>query len=156
WRSFQSFVFVVSARPTVGVVAPPLRGAVEQLPGCVQDVRAAVVARVGVVDEAVLERERAQAVKLVAPEVDLRCVLRRPEVEAGAGLLPLFREYREVEVEVVSRGRDPREAPAHPAPVGLQVLERGTRNGDEGHAARREMDDGAVETVRSVRAPWTA
>src|SRR5439155_2102714 len=88
WRSSQSFVFVVAARPTLGVVAAPLRSAVEQLPSRIQDIRAAVVARVGVVDDAVLKRERAQAVKLVAPEVDLGRVLRRPEVEAGAGLSP--------------------------------------------------------------------
>src|SRR5207247_4480006 len=129
--SAQSFVFVVSARPTVGIVAAPVRSAVEQLPGRVQDIRAAVVARVRVVDDAVLEREGAQAVKLVPPEVDLRRVLRRSEVEAGAGLSPFFRKDREVEVEVVSRGRDPREVPAHSAPVGVQVLEWGTRNGDE-------------------------
>src|SRR5206468_1298512 len=87
--SAQSFVFVVSARPTVGIVAAPVRSAVEQLPGRVQDIRAAVVARVRVVDDAVLDRDRAQAVKLVAPEVDLRRVLRCSEVEAGAGLSPL-------------------------------------------------------------------
>src|SRR5207248_3085329 len=150
------FVFVVSARPALGVAAATLWSAVEQLPGRVQNIRAAVVARVGVVDDAVLEREAAQAVELVASEVDLRRVLRRPEVEAGAGLSPLIREDGEVEVEVACRGRDPREAPAHPAPVGLQVLERGTRDGDEGLAPRRKMDDGAVEAVRGVRAARTA
>src|SRR5207244_1984612 len=102
------------------------------------------------------ERERAQAVQLVAREVDLGRVLRRPEVEASAFLSPLFGEYREVEVEVAPGRRDPGEVPAHPALVGLQVLERGTRDGDEGHAPRRQMDDGAVEAVRGVRAARAA
>jgi hypothetical protein len=74
----SSFVFVVSARPTIGVVAAPPRGAVEQLPGGAKDVGAAVVTRVGVVDDAILEREGAQAVELVAAEVDLRSVILRP------------------------------------------------------------------------------
>src|SRR6266576_2256996 len=95
----SSFIFVVSARPTFGVVATPPRGAVEQLPGGVEDVGAAVVTGVGVVDDAVLEREGAQAMELVAAEVDLRGVLRRAEVEAAAAPSPFLREDRDVEAD---------------------------------------------------------
>jgi hypothetical protein len=145
----------------VGAASPrgrrrALRRAVEQLPGRIQDIGAAVVAGVGVVDDPVLEREGAQAVQLVAPEVDLRGVLRCPEVEAAARPPLLLGEDGEVEVEVASCGRDPREAPAHPAPVGLQVLEWGPGDGDERHASRRQMDDGPVEAVGGVRAARAA
>jgi len=44
---------------------------------------------------------------------------------------------------------------AHPGPVGPQVLERSAGDGDERHTPRREMDNGAVETVRGVRATRT-
>jgi hypothetical protein len=58
-----------------------------------------------VVDDAVLEREGAEAVELVAPKVDLRRVLRRAEVEAGAGRSLRLRERGKVKVKVAPRGR---------------------------------------------------
>ena len=48
------------------------------------------------------------------------------EVEARTAPSLLLREYGEVEIEIAARRRDPREAPAHPAPVGVQVSQRST------------------------------
>src|SRR5215208_7144628 len=145
-------VLVVSARPAVEVAAASLRRPVEQLPGRIEGVGAAVVRRVRVVDDAVLERERAQAVELVAANVDLVGVLRRPEVEAAAGTALLVGEGAEVEVEVAVAVRDPGKAPLHPLLVRVQALERCAGDGDEGHVAVRQMGDGAGERVGRVRA----
>ena len=131
-------------------LAATLRRPVEQLPGGMQHVGATVIARVGVVDDFVFQREGAETMELIAADVDLGSP-RSAKVEPGTGSALFVREHGEVEVEVASGGRDPREAPSHPAPVGLQVLDRGARDGDEGHVPRREMDDGAVEAVRGVR-----
>jgi hypothetical protein len=64
-----------------------------------------------------LEREGAEAVELLAPQVDLRGVFWRAEAEAGAGPAAFVGEDGEVGVDVAFRGRNPREAPAHPVPV---------------------------------------
>src|SRR5919108_5425831 len=101
-----SVVLIVAKWPAVEVLAAPLRRAIEQLPGGVEDVGAAVVGRIRVVDDAVLEREGAEAVQLFAPEVDVG-VLGRAEVEPAAGSPLLFGEHSEVEVEVGIAVRDP-------------------------------------------------
>src|SRR5204863_6511182 len=87
-----------TARPVVEVAAASLRCAVEQLPGAVQHVGAAVVARVRVVDDAVLEGEGAQAVQLLVAEVDVASP-RRAEVEAGAASALLLGEQAEGELK---------------------------------------------------------
>src|SRR5215212_10163081 len=88
-------VLVVSARPVIEVAAAPVRCPVEQLPARVQRVRATVVGRVRVVDRAVLQRERAQAVQLRLPHVEAG----RPwgaEVEPGPRAPLLLGEHGEV------------------------------------------------------------
>jgi hypothetical protein len=99
-------VLVAPPRPAVEVAAPAARCAVEQLPIDVEHVGAAVIGRVRVVDDAVLQREPAEAVQLEAAKVDPG-VLGRAEVEPGAIAPALLGEDREVEVEVGAVGRDP-------------------------------------------------
>ena len=148
-------VLVVAARPVLEVAAAPLRRAVEQLPRAVQHVCAAVVARVGVVDDPVLERERAQAMQLIAPDVEVGSPW-RAEVEAFTGSSLLLGEHGEIHVEVASEGRDPREAPAHSPLVRVEPLERSTGRGHEGHVAVLEVGDGAVGVIRHERAARAA
>jgi hypothetical protein len=143
----------VAARPVLEVVAASLRRSVQQLPGAVQHVCTTVVARVAVVDDPVLEREGTQAVQLLLPDVEV-CSPWRAEVEPGARSSLLFGEHGEVDVEVASKRRDPREAPAHSALVGAQLLERRARHGDERHVAVVEVDDGTVDVIRHERAAW--
>lgn len=64
--------------PEQGVLVASLWGAVEQLVEGVEDVGSAGVARVDVVDDAVVERERAQSVAFVPG------VVAPPEVVLGA------------------------------------------------------------------------
>src|SRR5450755_964173 len=165
-------VLVVAAPPEAVLVAAERR-AVEPLVHAPQAVEPARVRRVGVVDDAVLKRERAHAgpfppVRLPVRPDDARCELvesgavlagRRPEVRLaevvlGGARLPLLPGDGglEVVVEVAAgRGR-PGEAPAHPLPVGLQSVERGPRHRAERDIVIREVDDGAVEAVRDRRA----
>src|SRR5215212_2516822 len=86
------------------VLVAPLGCQVEQLVGAVDRVEAARVARVGVVDDAVLEREYAQAGPL------LTGIVVRPEVVFGASCPLLLRERdAEVDVEVAPDRGDPRD-----------------------------------------------
>src|SRR5215204_1072004 len=95
-------VLVVAAPPRLrerqAVLVTPLRRPVEQLVDAIQDVGAACVGRVGVVDDAVLEREGAEPVRLLARVVDPAEV-----VLCAVGLLLLREGDAEVEVEVASQ-----------------------------------------------------
>src|SRR4051794_36966458 len=134
-------VFVAAAPPHALLVAA-LRRAIEPLIGAPQTVEAAGVGRIGVVDDTILQDEGAHA-RPIAHEGraigaragrDLRHHRRHvavPERRAGAvvvfgaalALLLLGDRDLEVEVEVATRRRRPREGPAHPRLVGLQLRE---------------------------------
>src|SRR5262245_44973032 len=150
----------------------PARCPVEPLVHAPEIVHPARVGRIGVVDDVVLERESAHTPKLARVgrpvRADPGCELGdrplfagiqrqshvdRAEVVLEALRLLLLRGERdpEVVVEVTAVRRRPREAPAHPALVRLQLLERGSRHGVEGDVVVREVDDEAVEAVRDRR-----
>src|ERR1019366_7086400 len=131
------------------------------------------VCRVGVVDDAVLERERAQPWPLAAERLPIRShvrgrdlveslavLARRRPVVVGAEVVldgsgvPLLLAVRDVEVgvEIAVEGRRPWEAPAHPLLVRLQLRQRSPRHRGERDVVIGEVDDGAVEAVRDRRA----
>src|SRR6476646_3101097 len=144
WGAYSlSVVFIVAAPPHTGLVAAEWR-AVEPRIHAPNGIHAALVGRVGVVDDTVLLREGAQAgpffavgrpvrsdagrdrsdegilVGLLQPEVD------GAEVVLDGSSLPFLicMGHVEVVVEVaISRGR-PGKAPAHPLLVGLQFRQR--------------------------------
>src|SRR6478609_7377202 len=68
---------------------------------------------------------------------------------------PLAGRYAVVEVEVALVTRRPVEVPAHPLPVGEQLLQRRVRDADHRDIARLEVGEYAVETVRGRRAGGT-
>src|SRR5438045_9563500 len=137
-------VLVVPAPPEARLV-PSLGCAVEPLIHAPEGVHAARKGGIGVVHDAVLERERADAGGLAQIRCDigsgrgrhlgdlryLACVGRRTMtrgaggVHGDAGALLLLREaHLEVVVEVASGRRCPRKAPTHPALVSLELRYR--------------------------------
>src|SRR5216684_7637170 len=126
-------VLVVAAPPDAGLVAAEWR-AVEPRVHAPDAVHPALVRRVGVVDHAVLEHERAHAGSLLSVRRPVRSnarrdrgdegilhALRQPEVHRAVVVLdgsrlPLLLgvRYPEVVVEVAVERRRPGEAPAHP------------------------------------------
>src|SRR5258708_2393667 len=169
-------VLVVAAVPDAGLVAPAWR-AVQPLVHAPESVQPARVRRVGVVDDAIRERERAHT--RCFPRIrwpvrsngsrdrrlrwTLLADLRRPSVHRAevvlddSRLLLLLGVRRlEVVVEVAAERRRPREAPAHPLLVRLQLRERSPRHRAERDVVIGEVDDGAVEAVRDRRAGRTA
>src|SRR3979411_2858083 len=128
-------VLVVAAPPDARLVAP-LGGAVEPLVHAPETVQSARVGGIGVVDDAVLERERAHARSLarerghVGPAtcrmVDgplvvafrtLRLLAVVVVLAALRALLLLGEPDAEGAVEVAAERRGPGERPGHPAPV---------------------------------------
>src|SRR5215471_2551779 len=168
-------VLVVAAPPKTGLVTPAWR-AVKPLVHAPQAVQPARVRRVGVVDDAILKRERAHAGPFAPEGLPVRADDRLAEGVAGTLLTgprpqillaevvrdgPRFPfllgvRHPEVEVEVAAVGGRPRECPAHPLLVSLELGERGPRHRAERDVVVGEVDDGAVETVgdrRAGRAP---
>ena len=77
-------VFVVFERPVLPCTfITPLRRSVEQLPNKVQTIGTAVVASVGVVDDAAFEREGAEGHQLRVLDDVESCPFRRSEVWCG-------------------------------------------------------------------------
>src|SRR5919109_2172840 len=168
-------VLVAAAKPEVGLVASQWR-AVEPLVHAPERVQAAGERGIRVVDDAVLERERAHARLLayIRRRIGSRhgCELRhtgtrrfeeRPGVEFGvvvfslsSALLLLGDQHVEVVVEVAAERGRPREAPAHATLVGLQLPERRTRDRPNRDIVVLEVDDEAVEAVGDRRARGTA
>ena len=109
------------------------------------------------VDGSVVAYERAEPEQLreVADEIGARRtgVVRGDRRQVlGNRLDPLSRlsfaaREAEVEVEVGAHGGDPGNAPAHPALVGLQLLERCLRDEGERHVAGAQMRKQAVDAV---------
>src|SRR5207247_2312718 len=176
-RRFRSalVVLVVAAPPGARLVAP-LGGAVEPLVHAPEAVQSARIGGIGVVDDAVLERERAHAWRLTR----IRCgvgsdrgrqlgdrtllagLQRRTktlwaEVVLGDSrpLLLLRVGCLEVVVEVASERRCPGEAPTHPALERPQLRNRRARDRSEGDVVIGQVDDGAVEAIGNRRAGRT-
>src|SRR5262245_44719406 len=167
-------VLVVAAPPDAGLVAP-LGGAVEPLVHAPEAVHSARIGGIGVVDDAVLEHERAHArpVARVCGRVGsahgrevadrLRGGVRVHGVagalvvvfDAPLALLVLGERDVEVEVEVaIERGR-PRKRPPHPPLVRLQLRERRPRHCRKADVVVRQVNGEAVEPVRDRRAGRT-
>jgi hypothetical protein len=70
-------------------------------------------------------------------------------------LLLLGEAHAEVEVEVAVERRCPRERPAHPMLVGLQLRERRPRHRTQRHVVIVQMDFEAVEAIGDRRASRT-
>src|SRR6266436_5383565 len=169
-------VLVVAAPPEAGLVATEWR-AVEPLVHAPEDVQPALVRRVGVVYDAILERERAHAGPFspvrrpvrsnarrdLGERWTLLAGLRRPHVHRAEVVLDDSRlllllgvRHLEVVVEVAAERRRPGEAPAHPLLVRLQFRKRSPRHRAERDVVIGEVDDGAIEAVgdrRAGRAP---
>src|SRR2546427_13243139 len=160
-------VLVVAAPPEARLVAT-LGRAVEPLVHAPETVQPARICGIGVVDDAVLERERAHARRLSRIRCNvgsdrgrhfddwtLRTLLRRRAkslwaevVHGNSRPLLLLRVARlEVVVEVASERRCPREAPPHPVLERLELRDRRARDGSEGDVVVGQVDDGAVEAI---------
>src|SRR4029453_12198979 len=172
-------VFVASAHPDGSVEAThsshhclvaPAWGGVEPLVHAPEGVQPADVCRVGVVDDPVLERERAHARRLPQSRRHVRAIdgkslfvaelaagIHRAEVvlDGSRLLLLLGKRHLEVVVEVAPERRCPREAPLHPLLVRLKLLERRARDRGECGVVVLEVDDKTVESVRNRRAGRT-
>src|SRR5437667_3781740 len=168
-------VLVVAAPPDAGLVASP-RGAVEPLVHAPEGVQSARIGGIGVVDDAVLERERAHARPLAYVRVHIGSahggeltgpVGRRARRYLGdrflaliivfdaLALLLLCERGAEVGVEfAVGRGR-PGKRPTHSPLICLQLRERRPRDRPEHHVVSGQMSGDAVEPVRDRRAGWT-
>src|SRR6058998_2751668 len=165
-------VLVVAAPPDARLVAP-LGGAVEPLEHAPEAVHSARIGRIGVVDDAVLEHERAHARSLarvrghvgsghgrelggspLAAGFPLHVQRPAPVVVFHAPLALLLLGDRDVEVEVevaAERGR-PGKRPPHPPLVRLQLRERRPRHRRKRDVVVGQVDDEAVEPVRDRRA----
>ena len=164
-------VFVTPFPPIIRFVAA-LRRTIEPLVRAPQPVEPAGESRIAVVDGAVLDHECAQSRLLphIGEEVGashrraLGCAVRSASGRIGRGarreiilivagaLLFLRRIDPEVAVEVIVRGRRPREVPAHPPLVRLQLGEGRARNGPQHHVVIGKVDPEAVEAVGDRRA----
>src|SRR5688500_8881657 len=169
-------VLVVAAEPGTGLVAP-LGCAVEPLVHAPETVQPARIGGIGVVDNAVLERERAHAWPLprVRRHVGSGHVSERSGpvgcrargylgdrllalvvvFDASRALLFLGEPDAEVEVEVAAERGGPGEGPLHPARVLLQLRERRPRHRRKRNVVVGQVDSEAVEPVCYRRAGRT-
>src|SRR5882672_8597172 len=173
-------VLVVAAPPDARLVAP-LWGAVEPRVHAPDGVQSARIGGVGVIRDAVLERERAHAGPLARVRGHIgsghdRVVADRVPGHAGreplvvallpGGLAPivvfdafalllLAKRNAEVEVEFAADRRRPGERPAHPPLVRLQLRERRPRHRRKRDVVIRQVHDEAVEPVGDRRAGCT-
>src|SRR5581483_5763737 len=170
-------VLVMAAPPEARLVAPP-GGAVAPLVHAPEAVEAARIGGIGVVDDAVLERERAHARPLASVgghigsgrgrDVRDGSVHPRPGFvpdqghsrlapivvfDAAVAPLLLFGEVDvEVGVEVTAERGRPRKCPPHSLLVRLQLRERRARYRPEHHVMVRQMNREAIEAVCDCRA----
>src|SRR5579883_523425 len=170
-RARSLHVLVAAAPPDAALVAS-LGSAVEPLIGAPEPVEATRIGGIGVVDGAVLEDEGAHARPIAREAGRIGSAGGR---EAGDGLGDRCRIHRvaaapvivfdaagallrlgEVEIEVAPRRGRPGKAPAHPPLIGLQLRERGARDGPEHHIVVRQVNREAVEAVRNHRAGGAA
>src|SRR4029077_20268993 len=165
-------VLVVAEPPDSGLVAS-LRSAVEPLVHTPETVQSPRIGRVGVVDDALLESERAHARPLarVCERVgsaggcelddDWRwgcCFVHRVAaalvvlIDGSRALLLLDERDVKVEVELAVERGDPGKGPSHSTLVGLQLREWRQRHRRKCDVVVRQMDGEAVEPVRDRRA----
>src|SRR5215216_2311945 len=160
----------MAAEPEPGLVSS-FRCPVEPLVHAPEGVHSTGEGRVRVVDDSVLERERAYPRRL--PRIGRRvgsahgCELREPTArafedrlrvhraivvfDAPLALLLLGDRHVEIEVEVAAERGRPWEAPAHAALVGLELVKRRAGDGPNRHVVVLEVDGRAVEPVRDRR-----
>src|SRR5262249_49635640 len=138
----SAFVLVVASPPDARLV-PALGCAVEPLVHAPDPVHTARISGIGVVDDTVLEHERAHARPFAmergrigpAKGRELRLGLRAATLRTRARLAPvvvfdafalllLGERGGEVEVEIARRRGRPRKRPTQPPPVRQQLLER--------------------------------
>src|SRR5262249_49988294 len=150
-----------------------LRSAVKDRVVAHQELRAAGIAGVAVIEGVALARERADAVSLGEVAVNVRPARARVldydsrQVLTGGRLLvqqlqkrelvgleqrrgwvvrhPFAGRYAVIEVEVAFVAGRPVEAPAHALPIGEQLLDRRARDADHRHVAGLEVGEYAVE-----------
>src|SRR5919198_1562666 len=116
----------VTGRRVLPVLLPAERRQVEERPDAAERLHAALRREVGATDLVAVAEEDAEAERLAV------LVLRRVgRLEARS----------EVDVEVVLEGRVPRDRPAHPRPVRLDLLDRRARYKREGGVARVEVGE---------------
>jgi hypothetical protein len=168
----------VAAPPDARLVAP-LGGAVEPLVHAPEAVQSARVGGIGVVDDAVLERERAHTRSLARVRghvgsghgrdlgdgplaATLRILAPLPRrlapvvvFDAPLALLLLGEPDVEVEVEVAAERRRPGKRPVHPPLVCLQLRKRRARHRPEHHVMVGQVNNDALEPVRDSRAGRT-
>ena len=160
---------------TRGRLVAPLGGAVEPLVHAPEAVHSARIGGIGVVDDAVLEHERAHARPLARerghvgsghcreladrplaagsrPASSVGCLATVVVFDAPLALLLLGERDAEVEVEVAAERGRPRERPPHPPLVRLQLRERRPRHRRERDVVVRQVHGEAVEPVRDRRA----
>src|SRR5882724_3023671 len=175
-RSSALVVFVVAAPPEAGVVAA-LGRAVEPLIHAPEAVQAARIGGIGVVDDAVLEHERAHARPLAHVGGDVGSGHRREGdrtrgggvrlrvehvaatliiiLDAAGALLRLGDRGVEIEVEVAAERRCPGKRPRQPPLIRLQLRQRRPRHRPEHHVMVGQVNSEAVESVRDRRARRT-
>src|SRR6266550_1794153 len=170
-----ALILVVAAPPDAGFVAS-LGGAVEPLVHAPESVQSARISGIGVVDDAVLERERAHARPLAYVRVHVGSahggeltgsVGRRARRYRGNRFLALvvvvdslalflFRERgAEIGIEIAVGRRRPGKGPTHSPFELLQLRERRPRNRPEHHVMVGQMNCYPVEAVCNGRARRT-
>src|SRR3984893_5226356 len=172
WLRSAPVVLVVAAPPDARLVAP-LGGAVETLVHAPQAAQYPRVGGIGVIDAAVLERERAHARPLARVRGHVRSahgsersgpvptgrLPRRPGpvvvLVASLALLLLGDRDVQVEVEVAAERGRPGKRPPQPPLVRLQFRERRSRHRRKRDVVVRQVDGEAVEPVRDRRAGRT-
>src|SRR5258708_4224300 len=165
-------VLVMTAPPNAGLVVAALGGAVEPLVHAPKTVQSARIGGIGVVDNAVIEHERAHARPLArvsghvgpAGRSNLGDGLRnrlRVHREAAASEIVFYAPFAllllgegdvEVDVEVAVVRGGPGKRPAQSLLVGLQLRERRPRHRRKRDVMVRQVDGGAIEAVRDRRA----
>src|SRR5262245_14239503 len=167
----SALVILVVAAPPDARLVTSLGGAVEPLVHAPEAVHSARIGGIRVVDDTVLEDERAHARPLACVSGHVgyghrRHLGARPLVaaplqrrlalvvvlDASLALLLLGEPDAEVEVEVAAERGRPRKRPPHSPLVRLQLLERCARHCPEHHVMIGQVHYGAVETVRDRRA----
>src|SRR5262249_17446213 len=141
WISLIVLIFIVTPPPDRVVLVPPFRRAVKQLIHSPQTVESARVLGISVVNDSVLEGERAHARSLAHVRRRIGSTHGRERGSPFAGAFPwplalvvvfeaslallFFGESdTEVEVEIAAERRRPRKRPAQPLLVSLQLCQR--------------------------------
>src|SRR5258707_2200402 len=171
----SAIIILVMAAPPDALLVATFGGAIDPLVHAPEAVQSPRIGGIGVVDNAVLEQERAHArpIARVGGRVGPACgrelsdrLRHRGRVHRVAAalvvvfydplaLLLLGERDVEVEVEVAPERGHPGKRPPHPPLVRLQLRERCPRHRRKCDVVVRQVDDEAVEPVRDRRAGRT-